>query len=337
MLASRLRRLPGDPYSPDLPFLGTAPMLAPLCGISDSAFRRVCREFGAGVVFTEMVSAEGIVAAAGAAWRMLKFHPDEAPIWVQLSSSNPEIMGRAAAAVSDLGFSAINLNMGCPAKKVVKGDRGAALMKDLPLAQKVAEAACRATPLPVTVKMRLGWTHQQINYLELGQRLQDAGAAAVILHGRTREQEYRGVADWEAIGLLKQRLQIPVVGNGDVVDPDSAARMLRETGCDQIMIGRGAFGAPWIFRDIAEARSGGAITGQPAPEAVLQAIERHLSYALEDGDEGLIVNRMRGHILRYSKGFRGSAAFRKAIVRVDGAEAQRAACREFFLGNEAGE
>jgi tRNA-dihydrouridine synthase B len=313
------------------PLFGYAPMLAPLCGITDSPFRQICKRFGAGVMFTEMVSAEGLLCGSGGSWRMLEYVASEAPLIVQLASSEPDAMEEAAKLVSDLGFFGINLNMGCPARKVVKGDRGAALMKDPPLAAALVARVRRATGLPLSVKMRTGWNASSLNYIELARLVRDAGADFVILHPRTREQGYTGKADWDAITKLVEALDIPVVGNGDILTAEDALRMKTQTGCRQVMIGRGAFGTPWIFRE-AEA----ALLGKPpAPpvtaQEIVDAIAFQQALALPIMGRSAAVQRLRGHILCYSKGMREANLFRRWVVRLNDPEAQLAACQAFFL------
>lgn len=330
-MLTRQRHALATPRDPLEGILGDGPMLAPLCGLSDSAFRRVCRSFGAGLVFSEMISAEGLVRGGGGAWRMLRFHPGELPLAVQLSSASPRFMAEAAAIVADLGASSINLNMGCPARKVVKGDKGAGLMKDPDLAARVVEAVVAASPLPVTVKMRSGWDADRINALELGRRVRDAGAAALILHPRTRVQGYTGQADWSLIRALREAVDVPVVGNGDVVDGESAVRMVRETGCARVMVGRASVGRPWVFREVRAALAGLPIPAAPGPAEILGALERQLDWSLEELPETVAVRQMRRHILAAARGLPAAAAFRHHLVRQESAAGQRRACRSFFL------
>ncbi|MFH1529301.1 MAG: tRNA dihydrouridine synthase DusB [Pseudomonadota bacterium] len=314
--------------------LGDGPILAPLCGISDSPYRRICRSYGAGLLFSEMISAEGLTFGSAGSWRMLRFHPDELPLVVQLSSADPDVMAEAARIVADLDVTAININMGCPARKVVKGDKGAGLMRDPDLAARVVEAMVSAVDVPVTVKMRSGWDMNSINAVALARRVQDAGAAAVILHPRTRTQEYRGRADWTLIAAVKEALTIPVIGNGDVVDGESAKRMMTETGCDRVMIGRASFGRPWIFAEIRAALEGHPAPPPPAPSEILAILETQLASSLEDLPHIVAVRAMRKHILWYSRGLPNAAAFRQHLCSQDNAADQLEACRGFFLDRD---
>jgi len=281
-----------------------------------------------------MISAEGLAFGAGGTWRMLRFHAEEMPLAVQLSSADPEAMAAAARIIADLDVTAININMGCPARKVVKGDKGAGLMRDPDQAARVVEAVTAAVEVPVTVKMRAGWDADSINAVTLARRVQDAGAGAVILHPRTRTQGYKGRADWSLIRAVKEALEIPVVGNGDVVDGEAALRMVQETGCDRVMIGRACFGRPWVFAEVRAALEGRPRPPRPGPAEILEIIEAQLAGSLEHVPEAVAVRAMRKHILWYSRGLPNAAAFRQHLCRQDTAADQTAACRGFFLDRD---
>ena len=331
MVLTRQRRPHQHPTDPRDRILGDGPILAPLCGISDSPYRRSCRAHGAGLVFSEMISAEGLTFSSGGTWRMLRFHAEELPLVVQLSSANADAMAEAARIIADLDVTAINVNMGCPARKVVKGDKGAGLMRDPDQAARVVEAMVAAVTLPITVKMRSGWDADSINVVPLARRVRDAGAAAVIVHPRTRTQGYSGRADWSLIRAVKEALDIPVVGNGDVVDGETAVRMMEETGCDRIMVGRASFGRPWIFREIRAALEGRPAPPPPSPAEILEIIEAQLTASLEDVPRIVAVRAMRKHILWYSRGLPNAAAFRHHLCGQETAAGQLEACRRFFL------
>jgi tRNA-dihydrouridine synthase B len=237
------------PVVSDSPFL-----LAPLAGVSDSPFRRLAREQGASIVYTEMVSADGLVRGNQATLDYCRFDPSERPIGIQLFGSNPDVMADAARRLSDLPDEqrpdVIDINMGCPVRKVVNRRAGAALLTDPPLAQTIVRKMVAASSVPVTAKIRLGWDGQSQNVVQVAMALEEAGAGAVAIHARTRAEKFEGSAHWEMIAAAKQAVTIPVIGNGDVRTHEDAARMLETTGCDGVMMGRAAFGDPWVFRRV---------------------------------------------------------------------------------------
>jgi len=283
-----------------------------------------------------MISAEGLAYGAGGTWRMLRFHAEEMPLAVQLSSADPGAMAVAARLAADLDVTSININMGCPARKVVKGAKGAGLMRDPDQAARVVDAVVAAVDIPVTVKMRAGWDADSINAVTLARLVQEAGADAVILHPRTRAQAYKGHADWSLISAVVDALEIPVVGNGDVVDGATALRMVGETGCDRVMVGRASFGRPWVFAEIRAALEGRPPPPPPGPAEIMEIIEAQLAGSLEEVPEAAAVRTMRKHILWYSRGLPNAAAFRQHLCAQDDAAAQAAACRGFFLHGDPG-
>jgi nifR3 family TIM-barrel protein len=296
--------------------------LAPMAGVSESPFRRLCRRFGADVVVTEFLSAEGIRRENPATVDKLRFGPDERPIGVQIFGSDPVAMGEAAAFVTDVFHPEfIDINFGCPVKKVVKRNGGSGCLRDLNLVQEVIRAVSRSTSLPVTVKIRSGWNEEMRDPVTIGLRCQDAGARALALHPRTRTQMYTGSARWEEIAAVVQALDIPVIGNGDIKTPQDALRMWQETRCDAVMIARGSFGQPWIFDQTKDLMAGRAM--RPAP-----SVEERFTIALEHARmvQGYEVDRegaaieFRKHLGWYVKGLPNSADLRRKLHAVNGFE-----------------
>lgn len=233
-------------------------LLAPLAGVTDAPFRRICGEMGAGLVYSEMVSAKGLWYKDKNTDRLLEILDGEAPVAYQIFGHEPEIIADAVHLLNERNHVLLDINMGCPVPKIVRNGEGSALMRDPDLAQRVVEAAVSASTKPVTVKIRAGWNDEEKNAVEVAQAIEAGGASAVAVHGRTREQFYSGNADWDIIAAVKAAVRIPVIGNGDVTDVTSAYRMMQETGCDFVMIGRGALGNPWIFESLARAWTAGA-------------------------------------------------------------------------------
>ena len=298
----------------------TVPLfLAPMAGVSESPFRRLCRAWGADVVVTEFLSAEGIRRENEATISKLRFGPDERTIGVQIFGADPTAMQEAAALVTDVFQPEfIDINFGCPVKKVVKRNGGSGCLKDLDLVQQVIRAVIRGTHLPVTCKIRSGWSEEMRDPVTIGLRCQDAGVKAIALHPRTRTQMYSGAARWHEIAELKAALEIPVIGNGDIKTPEDAARMWRETQCDGVMIARGSFGQPWIFE---QARA--MIDGTPVPET--PSVEERFKVALghaqmvqsyEVDPIGAAIE-FRKHLGWYVKGLPNSAELRKRLHAVN--------------------
>jgi len=288
-------------------------ILAPMAGVSDLPFRLLCKEQGAGMVCMEMISAKAITYGNKKTFALMETLPQEHPVSLQLFGNDPEVMAQAARMIEEQPFDILDINMGCPVLKVVGNGEGSALMKDPALAGRIVSAVVSATSRPVTVKIRKGFDDAHVNAVEIAKVCEQAGAAAVAVHGRTREQLYKGEADWEIIRKVKEALRIPVIGNGDVTGPDSAAAMLTQTGCDAVMIGRAAQGNPWIFSQILTARETGTEPEKPSRREISEMILRHLSLQIRYKGESIAVREMRKHIAWYTAGLAHSARLRSEV------------------------
>jgi len=294
--------------------MNTLLYLAPLAGITDSPFRRLCKKYGADVLCTEMISSRGIFYKDKKTNELLSFRDEEQPIGIQLFGSEPEIMAYAAKTVEELKPAFIDINMGCPMPKIVNNGDGCALMKDLVLAGKVTEETVKAVKCPVTVKFRAGYSKDTINAEEFAKVMQESGASRITVHPRTREQLYSGEADWSIIAKVKQSVNIPVIGNGDIFSPESAEKMIRETNCDGLMIARGALGNPFIFRYIKNYFETGSYTSIPDVERLSEALWQ-VREMCEEKPEKIAVPEARKHLAWYIKGLRGSAKVRNEIMK----------------------
>ena len=294
--------------------------LAPMAGVTDLPYRLLCKEQGAGMMCTEMVSAKGLYYGNRKSEPLMATDSKEIPVAIQIFGSDPEIMGQMAAKVNDGRFQMIDINMGCPVPKIVNNGDGSALMKNPKLAGKVIKAVVDAVDIPVTVKIRKGFNDELINAPEMAQVAQENGAAAIAVHGRTREQYYSGEADWDIIRQVKEAVHIPVIGNGDVTSAEKAAEMRKITGCDGVMIGRGVQGNPWIFRELAEYDRTGTIPPRPTQEEIRNMMLRHARMQLEFKGEYLGIREMRKHVAWYVKGMKGAAKFRAQINQVESYE-----------------
>ncbi|MDO4475882.1 MAG: tRNA dihydrouridine synthase DusB [Lachnospiraceae bacterium] len=295
-------------------------ILAPMAGVSDLPFRLLCREQGAGLVCMEMVSAKAVSYRNKNTEALLRTAPGEGPVSLQLFGSEPELMGEITRQLDDRPFDIIDINMGCPVPKVAGNGEGSALMKNPVLAGRIIECMARATEKPVTVKIRKGFDEAHVNAVELARIAQESGAAAVAVHGRTREQYYSGKADWDIIRQVKEAVSIPVIGNGDVVDGESAARMLRETGCDAVMVGRAAQGDPWVFARIKAYLENGEVLERPTVSEVIDMILRHARMQCEYKGEVIAMREMRKHVAWYTTGYPHSARLRQRVNEIESLE-----------------
>lgn len=305
-------------------------ILAPMAGVSDLPFRLLCSGMGAGMVCMEMVSAKAIYYNNRNTNDLLEIHPDEGIVSLQLFGSDPEIMASQAKRIEERPFQILDINMGCPVPKVVGNGEGSALMKDPVLVGKIVESVSKAINKPVTVKIRKGFDDEHVNAVEIAHVAEESGAAAVAVHGRTRQQYYSGKADWDIIAAVKDAVKIPVIGNGDVTDGPSALKMFEETGCDGIMVGRAAQGNPWVFREINHYLATGEELPRPSLEEMRELVKEHARLQLEVKGEYTGVREMRKHLAWYTFGMPHSAAFRNSINLVESPEDMMKAIDEIF-------
>ena len=288
-------------------------VLGPMAGVTDMSFRRICREQGAGLVYTEMVSAKAILYHNRNTEALMRTDPGERPVALQLFGSEPETVAEAAAQIEDLPFDILDLNMGCPVPKIVNNGEGSALMRDPALAGRIVEAVAKRIHKPVTVKIRKGFDADHCNAPEVARILEASGAAAVAVHGRTREQFYSGSADWDVIRRVREAVSIPVIGNGDIRSGADARRMLDETGCTAVMVARGAEGNPWIFSEILRFLQDGTVAAKPEPEEIRSMILRHAEDMVQEKGESTAIREMRKQVSWYLTGFPGAASMRRRV------------------------
>lgn len=301
-------------------------MLAPMAGVTDAPFRAMVRKFGSELLFSEMILADSLARAHKRTTEMAMPDETDAPIAIQLEGRNPDTMA-AAARIAERHAAFIDLNMGCPVNKIAKAGGGSGLMRDEELAEKIVRAVVDAVKVPVTVKFRLGWDEESKNFADFGKRMEQAGASAVILHARTREQQYGGKADWRAFGELKRAVSVPVVANGDIKTKADADFVKSEYGADAVMIGRQALGRPWVLAEV----SGRAVVRPPVVETVLEHLELMQKYY---GAKAIFIARK--HIAWYSVGMNGGAAFRASVNQATDAESVKTLIRDFFGGANGG-
>lgn len=297
--------------------IGTVPItgkaiLAPMAGVTDLPYRELCRRFGAAYTVTEMVSAKALQFQDKKSLQIMTLSPSEHPVSIQIFGDDPEVMAKSAEKAAAMGPDMIDINMGCPAPKIANAGSGSALMKDPQRCGKIVEAVKRAVSIPVTVKMRKGWSRDTINVLQVAKICEEAGADAICVHGRTREEMYRPPADWDIIRQVKAQSKVPVIGNGDIFSAQDAARMLEETKCDLVMVGRGALGNPWIFSQInAYLQNSCTLLPPPSLSARMLVMLEHIQALCDCKGEYIGMREARKHVGWYIKGLRGAAEFRR--------------------------
>lgn len=287
--------------------------LAPMAGVADRAFRELCTSYGASYVISEMVSSKGLTMQDKKSKELLFLSEDERPAGAQIFGDNPEIMAEAALKTLSFNPDLIDINMGCPAPKIAGNGGGSALLKNPPLISEIVESVVKVSPIPVTVKIRIGWDSETINAVEVAKRIEAAGADALTVHGRTRTQMYAPPVFLDEIAKVKKAVSIPVIGNGDIVDGKSAKRMLEETGCDFLMVGRGALGKPWVFSEINSYFENGTVADEPDIAERMRVMTEHIELICKYKGERVGMREARKHAAWYIKGIRGAAAFRQEV------------------------
>lgn len=296
-------------------------VLAPMAGVTDMPFRTLCKEQGAGLICMEMISAKAISFHNKNTIALMKIDPCEHPVSMQLFGSEPELMAEVAKSIEDKDFDILDINIGCPVPKVVNNGEGSALLKNPELIVQIIKSVSSAIQKPVTVKVRIGFENAPVDIVEIARRAEDAGAAAIAVHGRTRQQYYSGTADWDIIRQVKEAVSIPVIGNGDVDSPLKAEALLKQTGCDGVMIGRAVRGNPWIFREMNHYFQTGELLPRPSSEEIREMILRHARAQIALKGEFTGIREMRKHVAWYTAGMRHSAGLRRASNTIESYEA----------------
>lgn len=307
-------------------------ILAPMAGVTDLPFRLLCKEQGAGLLCMEMVSAKAIMFNNKNTDALMAIDERELPVSLQLFGSDPDIIAEQAKRIEERPFALLDINMGCPVPKVVNNGEGSALMKNPRLAAEIVAKTAKAIKKPVTVKIRKGFDDNHVNAVEMAKYLEEAGAAAIAVHGRTREQYYAGCADWEIIARVKEAVTIPVIGNGDITGPLAAERIMKETGCDGIMIGRAAQGNPWIFSKIKKYLETGVLEEAPTAEEIRRVILQHAALMRECKGDYTGIREMRKHVAWYISGYPGAAKMRKRVCEMESFEELENLVCDFFKG-----
>ena len=308
--------------------------LAPLAGISNLPFRLIARSSGCSLAYTEMISANGLVRKTAKTYEYLKTSADDRPLGAQIFGADPQIMAQAARIVAEGGVDLIDINMGCPVRKVIKAGAGAVLLRDPDLVARIIESVKKAVKISVTVKIRSGWTRSSINAVEIAKIVENCGADAITVHARTADQGYSGHADWKIIAQVKKAVKIPVIGNGDIRQAQDVVRMNQETSCDAVMVGRGALGNPWIFKGIIQALNGQATNYLPSLNERREMIENHWKMEAQFLGPRLAGKSFRKHILWYTKGLNNSSRFRELAGKLKDDEGILDELNEYFRSLE---
>ncbi len=307
--------------------------LAPMAGITDLPFRRICRRFGIGLTVTEMIASRAVGKGRERTERMAELDKDESPVSIQVAGADPKFVVDAALWAVDHGADFVDINMGCPVKKVVKQVAGSAMLRDEPLVARVIDAVVKAVDIPVTLKIRTGWDEKSKNVENIARIAENHGIQMLTVHGRTRAQMFNGVANWEDIGRAKSVVSIPVIGNGDIVDGASALEMIRQSNCDGVMVGRAVQGNPWVLAEVHAAIMGLPKPAAPTAEEVWQVVEEHMLHLAEHHGVRRASNLARKHVPWYSKGMRGSSEFRRDFQNVHEWDKQMSVAKAYFLSD----